>query len=201
MRHFKPALLAALASTIAAPALAATAVGVSGDADLHWIDTETWQRTGGATVTGVEGRLLGIDVRPADGRLYGLFEDGTLAVIDPMTGAAESVSTLATMLPADATATVDFNPVADKLRVMGSDGTSLRVTVETGEVVTQLTPEQVRDLTALLGAERHLTFEDRDPADIAALLAERVSDQVQARIAQLRAQSAAWLDAALAGRA
>ncbi|GHG28085.1 DUF4394 domain-containing protein [Paracoccus aerius] len=136
MRHFKPALLAALALTGAAPALAATAVGVSGDADLHWIDTETWQRTGGATVTGVEGRLLGIDVRPADGRLYGLFEDGTLAVIDPMTGAAESVSTLATMLPADATATVDFNPVADKLRVMGSDGTSLRVTVETGEVVT-----------------------------------------------------------------
>ena len=59
----------------------------------------------------------------------------------------------------------------------------------------------MRDLTALLGAERHLTFEDRDPADIAALLAERVSDQVQARIAQLRAQSAAWLDAALAGRA
>ncbi len=34
------------------------------------------------------------------------------------------------------TATVDFNPVADKLRVMGSDGTSLRVTVETGEAVT-----------------------------------------------------------------
>ncbi|MBB1489965.1 MULTISPECIES: polysaccharide pyruvyl transferase family protein [unclassified Paracoccus (in: a-proteobacteria)] len=60
---------------------------------------------------------------------------------------------------------------------------------------------KVRDLTALLGAERHLTFEDRDPADVTALLAEPVSDAIQARIADLRAQSAAWLDAALAGRA
>ena len=60
---------------------------------------------------------------------------------------------------------------------------------------------KVRDLTALLGAERHLTFEDRDPADVGALLAEPVSEAVQARIADLRAQSAAWLDAALAGRA
>ena len=32
------------------------------------------------------------------------------------------------------TATVDFNPVADRLRVMGSDGTSLRVNVDDGKV-------------------------------------------------------------------
>jgi hypothetical protein len=31
------------------------------------------------------------------------------------------------------TATVDFNPVADRLRVMGSDGTSLRVNVDDGK--------------------------------------------------------------------
>ena len=30
-------------------------------------------------------------------------------------------------------ATVDFNPVADRLRVMGSDGTSLRVNVDDGK--------------------------------------------------------------------
>lgn len=60
---------------------------------------------------------------------------------------------------------------------------------------------KVRDLTALLGAERHLTFQDRDPADVGALLDEPVSDAVQVRIADLRAQSSAWLDAALAGRA
>src|SRR5215218_1406401 len=31
------------------------------------------------------------------------------------------------------TATVDFNPVADRLRIMGSDGTSLRVNVDDGK--------------------------------------------------------------------
>jgi len=60
---------------------------------------------------------------------------------------------------------------------------------------------KVRDLTALLGAERRLTFEDRDPGEVGALLAEPIPDSVLARIADLRAQSAAWLDAALAGRA
>ncbi|MFD2029761.1 DUF4394 domain-containing protein [Ancylobacter dichloromethanicus] len=39
------------------------------------------------TVAG-EGRLVGIDVRPADGRLYGLFEDGTVVTIDTASGKA-----------------------------------------------------------------------------------------------------------------
>lgn len=134
----KTALISAslILATLAAPAMAATVVGLSGENELHLIDTESWSRTGGATVSGVEGRLLGIDVRPSNGMLYGVFSDGTLATIDPQTGMATKVSQLATRLADGVTATVDFNPVADKLRVMGSDGTSLRVTVETGEVVT-----------------------------------------------------------------
>lgn len=125
-----------LFTAFAAPAMAATVVGLSGENELLWLDTAGWTRTGGVTVTGVEGRLLGIDVRPADGKLYGVFADGTLAIIDPNIGVATKVSTLATRLAEGVAATVDFNPVADKLRVMGSDGTSLRVTVDTGEVVT-----------------------------------------------------------------
>ena len=136
MAALKPVCLSLLLSSLAAPAFATTLVGLGADNDLHWLDADAWTRTGGVAVTGVDARLLGIDVRPADGKLYGLYDDGTLAVIDHMTGAAQKVSTLATTLPAGVTATVDFNPVADKLRVMGSDGTSLRVTVETGEVVT-----------------------------------------------------------------
>lgn len=136
MNAIKSVTVGLMLSALAAPAMAATVVGLSGENELHWLDTESWTRTGGVTVTGVEGRLLGIDVRPADGVLYGVFADGTLATIDPMTGVATKVSTLATTLADGVSATVDFNPVADKLRVMGSDGTSLRVTVETGEVVT-----------------------------------------------------------------
>jgi len=136
MNAIKSVTAALLLSAFAAPAMAATVVGLSGANELHWLDTESWTRTGGVTVSGVEGRLLGIDVRPADGQLYGVFADGTLATIDPQTGAAAKVSTLATKLANGVSATVDFNPAADKLRVMGSDGTSLRVTVDTGEVVT-----------------------------------------------------------------
>ncbi len=39
---------------------------------------------------------------------------------------------LESMLPAGVMATVDFNPVADRLRVIGSDGTNLRVNVDDG---------------------------------------------------------------------
>ena len=40
------------------------------------------------------------------------------------------------MPPAGATVTVDFNPVADRLRVIGSDGSNLRANVDDGKVVT-----------------------------------------------------------------
>ena len=53
---------------------------------LAWVDTESGTVTSKAFVTGVSGRVLGIDVRPSDGKLYGLFEDGTVATIDPQTG-------------------------------------------------------------------------------------------------------------------
>lgn len=133
MNAIKSALAGLMLSTLAAPAMAAVVVGLSGENELHWLDTDTWTRTGGVTVSGVEGRLLGIDVRPADGKLYGVFADGSLATIDPQSGVAVKVSTLTTKLADGVSATVDFNPAADKLRVMGSDGVSLRVTVETGE--------------------------------------------------------------------
>lgn len=57
---------------------------------------------------------------------------------------------------------------------------------------------KVRDLTAKLGAERHLTFADRDPSEVATRLAEPPSAAVRARIAALREASAAWLDGVLA---
>lgn len=131
---FATAVVFGTGVAIAAPAAAATVVGLAGDRDLVWVDSEARSVTGTVTVEGGEGRLLGIDVRPSDGMLYGVFEDGTVATIDPESGAATSVSTLATNLAAGVMATVDFNPAADRLRVMGNDGTSLRINVDTGEV-------------------------------------------------------------------
>jgi uncharacterized protein DUF4394 len=79
------------------------------------------------------GPLAGIDVRPADGMLYGITTDGTIVTIDVKTGQATMKSKMSEALKSGVTATVDFNPVADRLRVMGSDGTSLRVNVDDGK--------------------------------------------------------------------
>lgn len=84
-------------------------------------------------LSGVTGQLVGIDVRPADGMLYGLSSDGTVFTIDTATGKAMMKSKLDTVVPAG-TVTVDFNPVADRLRIIGSDGTNLRANVDDGKV-------------------------------------------------------------------
>jgi len=56
---------------------------------------------------------------------------------------------------------------------------------------------KVRDLTALLGAERQLLAEDRPEGAVEALLATPPDDAVQDRIAALRVQSDAYLDRVL----
>ena len=67
--------------------------------------------------------------------LYGLIADGTLYTI-ATDGKATMKSKLDTMVKPGGMVTVDFNPVADRLRVMSSDGTSLRVNVDDGKVTT-----------------------------------------------------------------
>ena len=99
------------------------------------------------TVTGLNGgeTLLGIDFRPKDGQLYGLTSAARIVTIDTGSGAA----TVKAMLAADAADTtaayagivgtgfaVDFNPVADRLRVIGDGGQNLRINVDTGATTT-----------------------------------------------------------------
>lgn len=123
--------IAASASTAAAQ----TAVGLVGDNTLVMIDVAKPAVTKTMKVDGVD-KLLGIDVRPANKMLYGVAVDGTVVTIDMKTGKATKVSKLDKMIPASASAIVDFNPAADKLRFMGSDGTNLRADVDTGKVTT-----------------------------------------------------------------
>lgn len=129
-------LVAALAGAslvaIAGAASAAPAVGLVGDKTLVMIDTETGAISATMEVEGVD-RLWGIDVRPGDNMLYGVATDGTIVTIDTSSGAATAGAKLSTNLPDGVMASIDFNPAADRLRVMGSDGTNLRVHPDTGE--------------------------------------------------------------------
>jgi hypothetical protein len=126
------AAAAAILMTSAAANAAQVAALVGGDT-IAMVDTTAKKATGSVKVTGISGKLLGIDVRPADGMLYGLVDDGTLVTI-AMDGKATMKSKLDIMLGKGVAATVDFNPVADRLRVIGTDGMNLRVNVDDGKV-------------------------------------------------------------------
>lgn len=146
MRYYLAAA-AALALQVSA-AHSETIVTLIGDDVLATVDSKTGKTTGLKKVDGA-GPLLGIDVRPADGQLYGLASDGTVVTIDPASGKATPKSTLDTPPPAGVDVTVDFNPAADKLRIIGSDGTNLRADVDSGKVT----------------QDKPLKFADADPAN------------------------------------
>ncbi|MGE0718475.1 MAG: DUF4394 domain-containing protein [Alphaproteobacteria bacterium] len=136
MKQLASLAVALLATTaLAGVARAETVAALVGDRTLAVVDTGTKKVVKSMTVSGIKGRLAGIDVRPADGMLYGLVEDGTVVTIDWKTGKATMRSKLEQMVPPGVAATVDFNPVADRLRVMGADGTNLRANVDDGKVV------------------------------------------------------------------
>lgn len=128
------ALSAALAG-FAGSASAATLMALTGDATITPIDSAKLTAGTPITVKGAPGPLAGIDVRPADGMLYGVTNDGTVVTIDTKTGAATVKVKLVTYLKPGVSAVIDFNPAADRLRVMGTDGTNLRANVDDGKVI------------------------------------------------------------------
>lgn len=138
-RLFKTSSAIAVAATLAGfagAANAATLMALTGDATLTPVDTATQKAGTPINVTGAPGPLAGIDVRPADGMLYGVTNDGTVVTIDTKTGAATVKTKLETYLKPGVGAVIDFNPAADRLRVLGTDGTSLRANVDDGKVIT-----------------------------------------------------------------
>ncbi|MGE0850827.1 MAG: DUF4394 domain-containing protein [Hyphomicrobiaceae bacterium] len=131
------ALLAVTATSLAAasasaPADAATIAGLRNGNYIVWIDTQKKKATGWVKLDG-GASLVGIDVRPVDGKLYGVTPDGMIVVVDHKTGKWEKKSQLSKVLPKGATFTVDFNPVADRLRILSSTGMSYRINVDDGK--------------------------------------------------------------------
>ena len=86
-------------------------------------------------ITGVEGVLLGIDTRPADGLVYSISTANNIYTIDPDSGEATLVSTLDTPFEGGTISGFDFNPVADRLRLVGDNDQDFRINVDTGEVI------------------------------------------------------------------
>jgi hypothetical protein len=122
----------AAASILAANAAsAATIAGLVDGKTLVWIDSDTLKVTKSVEIEG--GGILGIDVRPSDKLLYGVNAAGKILMIDPATGKTTMKSQISEAIPSGATISVDFNPVADRMRVIASDGTSLRINIDDGK--------------------------------------------------------------------
>jgi uncharacterized protein DUF4394 len=79
-------------------------------------------------------RLLGIDFRPATGRLYGIGSSSQLYVIDHTTGVAAKVGPVFTTPVNGMEFGVDFNPTVDRIRLVSDAGQNLRIHPETGAV-------------------------------------------------------------------
>ena len=130
-----PAVFAAilLGSTAAQ---AAEVAALTGDNTVSIVDTSKKAVTKTWKIEGVAGKVLGIDVRPADNMLYAVGADGGIYTVDLKTGKATMKSKLEKNVDAKTMVTVDFNPAADRLRLMSNDGTSLRINVDDGKVTT-----------------------------------------------------------------
>jgi hypothetical protein len=75
--------------------------------------------------------LVGIDFRVQDGQLYGVGNGGGIYTIDVYTAAATRVSKLTVGLDGIFFG-VDFNPAADRLRIISNTGQNLRHNVNAG---------------------------------------------------------------------
>lgn len=99
-------------------------------------------------ITGLESgdELVGIDYRPKDGKLYAVGLLGNLYTLNPNTGKASFLRKLIADSSDDAPfskimgdanlITVNFNPAADRLRVISNTGQNLRINVDTGVTIT-----------------------------------------------------------------
>src|SRR5258708_9736909 len=124
---------ALIASLVAGDAASAASImGLVEGKTLVWAVPATKKVTGKADIKGAT-NIVGIDVRPADGMLYAVSADGGIYTLDAKSGAATMKSKLSEALKAGVTVTVDFNPVADRLRIITSEGVNLRVNVDDGK--------------------------------------------------------------------
>jgi hypothetical protein len=116
---------------------AQTVFGLTNSGRLVSFDQASpWKLLSKVQVTGLAAgeQLQGIDFRPANGKLYGLSNRGQLYVIDHVSGAAGKVGSPIQPVLEPGPIGFDFNPVVDRIRVVGAQGQNLRLNPDTGAV-------------------------------------------------------------------
>ncbi|MBJ7549904.1 DUF4394 domain-containing protein [Marinomonas ostreistagni] len=112
------------------------------------------------SLTGLQGedQLIGIDYRVARGDLYGLANSGRIYVINTSTGKASLVNG-SDVVPEMAVGPYgfDFNPAADKLRVVGNKNRNLRLDPDSGAKV-----DFDKNISGIQ-TDPNLVFDSQDP--------------------------------------
>jgi hypothetical protein len=131
-------------SAASAPALQAYGIAGSGTLMLSFKTNNPEQNDWVKRITGLSGdtAVIGIDFRVQDGKLYAVGNKGGIYVIGIPTTIATKVSQLAVDLYGTKFG-VDFNPAADRLRVISDNGQNLRHNLNdhsTSEDTTLTTP-------------------------------------------------------------
>ncbi len=93
---------------------------------------------GSVTITGLQAgeTIVGIDMRPANGQLYGVGSTSRLYLLNPITGAASAIGGVFSTPLSGTRFGVDFNPAVDRLRLVSDAEQNLRINPDTGVVVT-----------------------------------------------------------------
>ncbi|MCF2446546.1 DUF4394 domain-containing protein [Dyadobacter sp. CY345] len=125
---------------IAIPSLP-VAYALDGVNNLRIFDPMTGASYGTKAIMGLPSGVLlaGIDIRPANGRLYALGMNSKIYSVDLGSGMAAEAATLkltdgTPVMLNGSIFGVDFNPVADRLRVVSETGQNLRINVSPGDM-------------------------------------------------------------------
>ncbi|CAN5899857.1 hypothetical protein BH11MYX2_BH11MYX2_27260 [soil metagenome] len=114
---------------------------------MHFDRVQPGRFTLAVNITGTAAgeKLIALDMRPSDGKLYALSDSAKLYTIDATTGVVALESSLIAD-PADATSPytglsgtefgIDFNPITDRLRLTSNTGQNVRINADTGTVIT-----------------------------------------------------------------
>ena len=203
----EPANPAPLAAPAAAPATLPIVGLVDGTA-LVGFSTDDVNLRDSRQVTGLTGdkRLVGIDYRVQDGKLYGVGDAGGVYTIDDA-GAASKVKQLSIELDGQNFG-VDFNPAANALRIISDTGQNLRQpfadpaakTANDKALTNPAAPPATGTIPALGAASAGYTNNDEDKATGTALFvldtkADRVSIQSPANSGTFAPMGALGVDA------
>ena len=133
------AFTAAALVAVASPSFAAPIIGLAGGNTLIGFDSAAPQTaTATVAVTGVTGNIIGLDTRPATGALYVLTDTNNLYTVNTVSGVASLASSLSVAFTSGAANGFSFNPMADRLRVVGTNNQNFRVNVDNGAVTTDV---------------------------------------------------------------